>query len=274
MPAQPRLHRSVGDDTRERLVPPSACPALNTLGVTLCGLSEARHGFSFVRQGWGSTQILICVGGAGEVLVDGRWQPCGPGMAYLTPPDALHAYRCPKGGAWQIAWAIYNPTRPPIIGPQPRLAAADGDGLHAAIHGLHREAVGPAGPAELTAWAGLVDLLARRATEGEDRLAALWRAVSDDPARPWSLPGLAKLAGVGPERLRRLCVARTGHPPMEEVTRLRMRHAALLLAGGRLSVSAVATAVGYANAFAFSTAFRRNHGEPPSRWLKQLSEGR
>jgi AraC-like DNA-binding protein len=271
MPARPRLHRQVGDDTRERVVHPSACPPLRTLGLNLCGLSDARHGFSFVRSAWPHTQILACVGGSGEVLVDGRWQPCDAGMAYLTPPEVLHAYRCPRGGSWQVAWAIYEPDRAPVVGPAPRQATVDSAGLQAAVQGLHREAVGHAGPAELAAWAGLVDLLARRATEDEDRLATLWRAVSDDPARPWTLQALAKLAGVGPERLRRLCLARTGHPPMEEVTRLRMRHATLLLAGGRLSVAAVAAATGYANAFAFSTAFRRSCGVPPTSWQRQLT---
>ena len=118
------------------------------------------------------------------------------------------------------------------------------------------------------ALAALADLLARRAAAatGAQRLDAVWRAVAAEPARPWPLTALARLAGVGPERLRRLCHDQIGVPPLVQVARLRMRQAGLLLAAGRCSVAEAASAVGYANPFAFSTAFRRHHGCPPSRW--------
>jgi AraC-like DNA-binding protein len=51
--------------------------------------------------------------------------------------------------------------------------------------------------------------------------------------------------------------------PMKHVTFLRMRHATLLLQVTSLNVSAVAEAVGYKNAFAFSTAFKRHIGSSP-----------
>ncbi|MHB1158087.1 MAG: helix-turn-helix domain-containing protein [Phycisphaerales bacterium] len=66
--------------------------------------------------------------------------------------------------------------------------------------------------------------------------------------------------------MRRLCFSQTGFPPMRYVTELRMRRAAAMLAGGRRKIMEVAAAVGYRNAFAFSTTFKRMMGKPPSQW--------
>ena len=258
----------IGADTRERLIPPAACPSLVALGIGLVGISEARPGFRWVRLAWERPQVIACTAGSGQVLVEGRWLTLGPDQAYLTPPGVLHAYHCPPGGSWTIAWVTFLEWRGPACGPGPSLVPADAQGLSDAIHGLHGEVLGAADPAALAAWASLTDLLARRVATAAtaDSLDALWREVSADPARPWSLAGLARRAGISPEELRRRCQRRLGRPPMAQVTALRLRQAALLLAGGRLPVAAVAVAVGYANPFAFSTAFRRHHGRPPSHW--------
>jgi AraC-like DNA-binding protein len=53
---------------------------------------------------------------------------------------------------------------------------------------------------------------------------------------------------------------------MKQVAMLRMRHAAVLLAHDAYSVEAVAGRVGYDNPYAFSTAFKRYMGVPPSRY--------
>ena len=51
----------------------------------------------------------------------------------------------------------------------------------------------------------------------------------------------------------------------EELQRVRMDHAAVLLLRDGIPVSAVARAVGYRQPAQFSKAFRRHHGCPPSR---------
>ena len=258
----------IGPDTHERLVPSSACPPLAALGVAMCGISEARPGFRFVRPRWNQAQVLACLAGSGQVLVDGYFQTCAPGTAYLCPPGILHAYHCPPAGVWTLVWTIFAPGRGPNCGNAPTLVAGEASDLHDAVRGLHREVLGAAEMPALTAWAGLVDVLARRnaAVAKHHRLDAIWREVADHPERPWSLALLAHEAGLGPELLRRLCQQHFKLAPMAQVTRLRMRQAGLLLASRHLPVTAVATAVGYTNPYAFSTAFRRYSGIPPSRW--------
>jgi AraC-like DNA-binding protein len=54
-----------------------------------------------------------------------------------------------------------------------------------------------------------------------------------------------------------------------ELQRVRMAHAAELLAGGSLAVQTVAGAVGYRQAAQFAKVFRRHHGVSPSTFRRQ-----
>ncbi|MEH3104998.1 MAG: AraC family transcriptional regulator [Sphingomonas phyllosphaerae] len=80
-----------------------------------------------------------------------------------------------------------------------------------------------------------------------------------------SVAELAAAAGMDPSGFTRAMRARTGLAPFAWLTRCRMEEAARLLAGG-LTVTWVASRVGYANASKFAAAFRRLHGMAPSRW--------
>ena len=51
---------------------------------------------------------------------------------------------------------------------------------------------------------------------------------------------------------------------MKFLTSLHMRRAEVLLQNRKFKVAAVAEAVGYANPFAFSTAYKKSKGFPPS----------
>lgn len=263
----------IGADTREWLVGPETCPALAGLRIRLCGVSAARPGFRFVRHAWENSQVLVGVAGTGRVLVDGAWRDLAPGQAYVTPAGALHAYHCPDGGAWTAAWAILIEDGGPrlVSAGAPLVASCDPRPIHDAIANLHRESVGRGEAPVLGLWAGLVSALVRRAIEpaaGDDRLWRLWEQVDADLGRPWTLGDLARLAGTGPEQLRRLCVRHHRASPVAHLAHLRLRRAAALLAAGGRSVAEVAAMVGYANPYAFSTAFRRQHGLPPSAFLR------
>ncbi len=264
------IHR-IGTRTRELLVSPEACPALAARGIVLCGMSWARPPFAFHRQHPDMRQVLLCQGGAGRGRIGDSWQACATGQGYLTPTDAPHAYEASVGKAWEVCWVIYHAAVDGIVAAHaPALVAADPRGLWSAIHGLYLEAQGPASPPALAAWVELVDLHARRACAAvapamaQPRLTRLWEAVDEDLAHGWILGDLARIAGVGPEQLRRLSLRETGRSPLAHVAWLRMRRAASLLSAHGPNVAAVAEAVGYGDPFAFSTAFKRAHGVTPS----------
>ena len=90
-----------------------------------------------------------------------------------------------------------------------------------------------------------------------------------DPSREWTLEVLARETGVSRTLLAERFSATTGEPPMQYLKRWRMQIAAGLLAGTEAKVAQVALRVGYASEAAFSRAFKKEVGVPPSRWRSE-----
>jgi AraC-like DNA-binding protein len=104
----------------------------------------------------------------------------------------------------------------------------------------------------------------RAATDADiTRVAA---AISDDPGHPWTVERLARIA----HSSRSMFAARfrlvVGESPARYVLRMRMERAKQLLAQDRSSVAQTAVTLGYGSEAAFSRAFRRVVGLPPSAW--------
>ena len=256
----------VGPDSSEQRVGPEAAPALAAFAIRRVGITDAGRGYAFAKAAPPLSHVVACIAGLGEVLVDGAWRRLGPGEAYLTPPDRPHAFRTLPGRRWSICWVTYSEAAALEL-PGAVAIETDPEPLRAAIQGLWRETVGAADEGILAQWAALAHAQAQRlarSAPGHSRLWALWRAVDAVPARPWSLGQLARLAGVGPEQLRRLCLRHHRRSPMRQVALVRMRRAAALLAAGGITVARAARAVGYENPFAFSSAFKRVIGTSPS----------
>jgi AraC-like DNA-binding protein len=114
-------------------------------------------------------------------------------------------------------------------------------------------------PPEQTDWlSGLRDEPVGRA------LAALHR----NPARAWTLQSLAREAGISRSVLAERFAQFVGHPPIEYLTSWRMQLAANQLRSSTESVAEIANRVGYESEAAFSRAFKKAVGAPPSEWRK------
>jgi AraC-like DNA-binding protein len=85
----------------------------------------------------------------------------------------------------------------------------------------------------------------------------------DEPARDWSLESLAAEVHVSRATLSRRFTELVGRSPMAYLAQWRLAWAADLLRATSNSVEQVARQVGYSSAFAFSAAFRREHGMSP-----------
>src|SRR5262245_19556779 len=94
----------VGGDTPEKIIDPLISPLMRTLRIGLAGVSEAGEGFEMVRLSPHYGHCLACFSGEGHVLINGRWRRCGPGMAYLTPPNQPHAYHTLPNVRWSFSW--------------------------------------------------------------------------------------------------------------------------------------------------------------------------
>lgn len=89
-------------------------------------------------------------------------------------------------------------------------------------------------------------------------------AMHGKPAAGWTVASLASEAGVSRALFARRFTAVMGQSPMAYLTECRMDEAEELLADRSLTVAQVAKAVGYADAFGFSAAFKRHRGIRPS----------
>lgn len=102
----------------------------------------------------------------------------------------------------------------------------------------------------------------------DDVVGPVLRAMHETPGTPWTLTTLAAVAGVSRTTLAKRFTELVGEPPLAYLTDWRMTIAADLLTEPGATVSAVARRVGYADAFGFSTAFKRVRGTSPSEYTR------
>ena len=119
-------------------------------------------------------------------------------------------------------------------------------------------------PADRTGWlAGLREPFVGKA------LTALHRS----PAREWTLEGLSREVGLSRSALAERFTEYVGQPPMQYLTNWRMQLAASHLLAGTDAVAAIAEKVGYESEAAFSRAFKKAVGTPPSQWRRHRMGG-
>jgi AraC-like DNA-binding protein len=89
------------------------------------------------------------------------------------------------------------------------------------------------------------------------------------PARGWTIEELAKEVGLSRSVLAERFVDLVGIPPMHYLAKWRMQLAAELLSAGGAPVASIAAEIGYDSEAAFSRAFKKMMGVPPSAWRRQ-----
>jgi len=104
---------------------------------------------------------------------------------------------------------------------------------------------------------------------GDRRLVTAIRLLHEDPGKEWTVEQLAREAALSRSaffhRFRRVM----GLTPIEYLTSWRMALAKNLLGRGNAGMHEIAEQVGYGSASAFSTAFTRFVGLPPSKYAEQ-----
>ncbi|MBN8495036.1 MAG: AraC family transcriptional regulator [Burkholderiales bacterium] len=91
----------------------------------------------------------------------------------------------------------------------------------------------------------------------------------EDCAHPWTLDELAQRAGLSRTALAERFRQAMGDTPLNHLRLLRMQRAMKLLADTALHLEAVASAVGYQDAFSFSKVFKRTLGESPKEFRRR-----
>jgi AraC-like DNA-binding protein len=93
-------------------------------------------------------------------------------------------------------------------------------------------------------------------------------ALHRSPAHDWTLESLAHEVGLSRSALAERFVQFVGQPPMQYLASWRMQLAASMLMTGNDGIAEIASRVGYESEAAFSRAFKKVVGTPPSQWRK------
>jgi AraC-like DNA-binding protein len=264
----------LGRDTREQRLTAEQCPQLKRFCIKHLGVSDAAAPMHIFRANTGGTFLLACDGGAGQVMLEGRWMKLRESMACLSPAHIRYALRALPGTRWQFCWVRYEGHDGEIPAPlsgSPIAATFNAGPLRSAIVGLQHESAGTNDPAAIALWVELIHLYVLRFAHGnrsDPRLTRLWQTVDGSVGDDWSLETLARVAGVSREHLRRLCQAELGRSPLQHLLSLRMRKAMQLLTGND-KMEVIAEQVGYGDLYSFSKAFRRWSGFAPSAFRKR-----
>jgi AraC-like DNA-binding protein len=94
--------------------------------------------------------------------------------------------------------------------------------------------------------------------------------IADHLAEPLRVSQLARVVALSPSYLSRLFRAYVGEPPHRFLVRLRLEHAKDLLATTSLSVTSIASRVGFRSASHFVTTFRAHFGTTPGAYRRNL----
>lgn len=86
-----------------------------------------------------------------------------------------------------------------------------------------------------------------------------------EPARPWTIPELARVSGVSPAHFARTFRIAFGLPPHRYLLTRRLERAAAMLVETELSVTEIALETGWKSLGSFSRTFRDVMGTPPTR---------
>lgn len=105
----------------------------------------------------------------------------------------------------------------------------------------------------------------------DPHIAPVVEAIHNEPATDWTVEALADVAALSRSAFAERFASVMGEPPMEYVTRWRMREAARLLRTGTAPLVEVAEQVGYSSAASFGRRFKLEMGQPPGRYRNKAA---
>ncbi len=101
------------------------------------------------------------------------------------------------------------------------------------------------------------------------RVAAVVRELAGTFYESWSLERACRRAGMSRRHFSKLFRAQTGKTFLDQLTALRLEHAAALLRENRHSIVGAAFSCGYGDLSHFYRLFKAHFGEPPRTWLQR-----
>ena len=277
------------------VVPPSvrktaaAHPLLKALNVTDAGYFPEAEGHRVERpQGASTHLVIICLKGEGWARSEGRTITAKPGSALWLPAHAAHSYGASENKPWTIVWAHFTGLEVPAwreelgwtASPIGHLdfsghgvATLGLDRVYAALeHGYSVPHLLSASTAMRAVFCATYEAMNKSGAvkTAAERTAAVREELIAYPARTYRLQELAASAGLSTPHFCLLFRKQTGFAPIDFVIRQRIRQACRLLDTTQSTVAAIASEVGFEDAYYFSRCFHRVMGASPRDYRKTV----
>ncbi|MEO8377330.1 MAG: helix-turn-helix transcriptional regulator [Candidatus Sumerlaeota bacterium] len=271
----------IGEECREAFLPlgERACQPLAAADVSLAGLSHLAGQYCIGRICPNFHGVLVTLSGKGMLHTSQGSHILSRNSLAILPADISYLYEL-KSPGWDIAW-FHLRRRKRWRGLEAQQASvrefAGGDEIANSMQAILREShsgdVTAIRMVELHSEL-LTHILQRELTAHhctllvryEEELKTLWREVAQNLSAPWTIREISRRLHVAPGHFHRIVQEVNDTTPMQILTKMRMDRAALLMRHSTLNVAQVAAAIGYSDAFAFSTAFKRHFGKSPSQF--------
>ncbi|AWF83434.1 AraC family transcriptional regulator [Microbulbifer sp. A4B17] len=202
------------------------------------------------------------------------------GIFRLGPPDTEPSVQQLIGHC-----TFASPDAELLVSLLPDMVVVHGEGRLAALTGFLRDEARSDRPARSAVVEHLLQILLieafRSAAEpcatagllrglADLRIGPILRAMHAAPDRSWTVPELAREAGLSRSAFFARFNQIVGVAPMSYLLNWRMTLAKHMLRSGQQSISEIANRIGYGSPSAFSTAFTRYVGSPPARYSKAI----
>jgi len=240
-------------------------------------------------QGADQAIFIYCSQGRGWCDLDRQHHEVGPGDLLVVPANTPHVYAAEEDDPWTIYWfhvqgkmvagflnELGVSAQRPVVQPggEPQMLALLEDVLEAMEHGYTPWNLLYASQALAHLLATLIrECRERRQDPGPDQKVAQTIAyMKQHLKQPLRLDALAAMANLSRSQYTALFKRQTGYAPIDYFIRLRMHRACQLLDTTRLSVKAVAAALGYEDPLYFSRLFRAVNEVPPGEY-REMRKG-
>ncbi|NWK54462.1 helix-turn-helix transcriptional regulator [Verrucomicrobiaceae bacterium N1E253] len=265
---------------RESAVTAMDFPSMQAPGLERIGVAKVTGNYHRKPQKDDTryTHLHVTLKGSASFRILDQWCELPVNQAHILPKGAYPCeWKCKdkQDSPWEVLYVRMSDQFKPLTYyqlDQPFIKKqCDPQDLLWTFQRLHREALRQVNRPVIVN--SLIEMMAHHLGEvfsTEHRaptLTNLWNTVATRTERAWSLDELAAVACMSKESLRKACIEETSYSPMQQVTRLRMRQASILLQSGLYRIGDVANLVGYNNPYNFSTAFKRHHGFTPRQLL-------